>query len=293
MVTIAAEIIDDLFREVESSINCLAKNPKLAQKTFKTELDKVAKAAEKGIMATEMALRQMAKSLAKIQLHTKANTMPKILIIGGIARIQIDKSVKDFFEKRGILVKVNDATEFLSFLAYENIMKLNFELGRMDPKEQLSWFPLLADLLNPTVPNKSMRLEAISDRFGIGAIELFYNRWHSIVAKSNLMFSQPIALQDILSSAAPYVPTSTSTEASTTLGRYLLAVENKIFNGIVNLRTFNCAPANISEALIRPIATQHDISYVSLEVDGEKLSAGQLLKLETLAEQCLQKVKEN
>jgi len=283
--TVAAEVLGDLFYEIQSSLRCLADNPHEAIKILNQEIDRVALAAEKGFIPAEKALRKARKILAKIPLKKSINDVPKILIIGGITRTQIDVNIKQFFERKGILVKVNDATEFLSFLVYDDLMRMQFDLDDYGSNNKLSWHTLIKNLLNPKMTHKNKRFAALKERFGISVIEMIYKRWHKVLAKSGLFFSKPVALEDILTRAQPYVSSNCLTEASTTLGRYLIAVKEG-YDGVVNLRTFNCAPANASEALIRPLANQNQVPYISLEVDGEQLSSGQLLELETLAEQC-------
>jgi hypothetical protein len=74
-------------------------------------------------------------------------------------------------------------------------------------------------------------------------------------------------------------------ETTVTAGRYKLSAQDAAYDGIINLGSFNCAPAMNSQAVIRPLANRIDVPYAAIDCEGPWISANQRRLLETVAVQ--------
>ncbi len=74
-------------------------------------------------------------------------------------------------------------------------------------------------------------------------------------------------------------------ETTVTTGRFVCSVKSGLYDGLVNLGSFNCQPAMNAQAVIRPLANASDMPYVAIDCEGPWLSAGQLRLLENVAVQ--------
>ena len=68
-------------------------------------------------------------------------------------------------------------------------------------------------------------------------------------------------------------------------GRFIHALQSGVYDGFINLSTFNCQPAMNSQPIIRPIANKSDIPYAALDCEGPWLATNQLRLFETMAVQ--------
>ena len=75
------------------------------------------------------------------------------------------------------------------------------------------------------------------------------------------------------------------TETPQIVGRFLYSVEEQIFDGLINLGTFNCQPAMNSQAIIRPLANKSEVPYAAIDCEGPWISSNQKRLLETIAVQ--------
>jgi hypothetical protein len=107
-----------------------------------------------------------------------------------------------------------------------------------------------------------------------------------VFAASGLLFERAVPLEELNFNSHHLVSHNTFTEATTTLGRFLLATEGGVYDGVVNLGSFCCAETHISEALIEPHVNGSGMACATLAVEDVSLSAPDELKLETLAAQC-------
>ena len=103
--------------------------------------------------------------------------------------------------------------------------------------------------------------------------------------RSGLMFDTHISFADIISNAHPFVSNNGFTETTVSTGRYLCAVEEGLYDGLINLGSFNCQPAMNSQAIIRPLANKNEMPYIAIDCEGPWLSANQQRLLETLTVQ--------
>ena len=99
------------------------------------------------------------------------------------------------------------------------------------------------------------------------------------------MFDRHIPFIDIAKAGHRVASYNGFTETSVTAGRYICAMEGNVFDGLINLGTFNCQPAMNSQAVIRPLANASDTPYVAMDCERPWISANQRRLLETLSVQ--------
>ncbi len=102
---------------------------------------------------------------------------------------------------------------------------------------------------------------------------------------SGLMYDESIPFLDIAEEGHKYASHLGVTETTVTAGRFVCSVKSGLYDGLVNLGSFNCQPAMNAQAVIRPLANASDVPYVALDCEGPWLSAGQLRLLENVAVQ--------
>jgi hypothetical protein len=199
----------------------------------------------------------------------------------------VDKPVREFFEKRGILTKTTEISEFISFLEFEWINRSGFAHGHIRPEEQYSALTILGDLVSGPARSDAQRaLRAFIHCRVTGFLE---KRWRRVMARSGLLFSPHVPFLDMARNAQDKVSCNGLTEAPCTVGRYFASIRENVFDGYVNIGSFNCAPANSATAVINALSGQSDVPYAAIDADGTVITPGQLRQLETVAAQCLRR----
>jgi len=287
LILTAATLAGDLMGEVRSSLNCLAKNPELALATLDELERNLLEAGRRGLVATERELSRIARRLAEIPLQRRPNDIPKVLLFGGINRIFVDKPIREFFEKHGILAKTNDVSEFGSLLENEWMVRSGFSHGHIRPEEQYSVSTIIGDLIRGSALSHSLR--ALRARMHCQVIEWLEKRWRRIMANSGLLFSPHIPFREVSRQAQDSVSLNGITEAPFTIGRYFTCLNTNAFDGYVNVGAFNCTPANTATAVISALGRRSNVPYAVIEADGTIITPSQIRQLETVAAQCLRK----
>ena len=102
---------------------------------------------------------------------------------------------------------------------------------------------------------------------------------------SGLLFDHHISFAEIMEAGHKYVSYNGFTETAVTTGRYVCSENDGLYDGFINLGSFNCQPAMNSQAIIRPLANASDVPYVALDCEGPWISANQRRLLEAVAVQ--------
>lgn len=280
----AACILGDLLGEARSSLRCLAQDPVVALAALDEIEDRVAAAARRGLVAAELELRRARRELARIPLRGRVADAPKVLLFSGVNRIFVDKQVREYLEARGILAKTGDLGEFLCLYETEPVVRCGLALGYTDPKDQFSPRPLVSGLLR----RGGRRLAVPAARAGlhVALLEWLDHRWRAVLAPSGLIFGPDIRYRQMMRVGHRRVSCNGWTEAPFTAGRYLLSLEEGVYDGYVNVGAFNCTPASIATAATHGPAMASDLPYAVIEADGAAITASQLRQLEAVAAQC-------
>ncbi|MBW1710377.1 MAG: hypothetical protein JRG97_07960 [Deltaproteobacteria bacterium] len=270
-------LLGDLFEEAENTLKCLAVDKDSAMKTFETEFDRFLKCFSQGDKAIEPALNEWAAKMAQLPLRDSIEETPKVLIFGGLNLLFVHYPATDYFIEQGIIPKVVDFTEGSCWLESENLVRYGFKNGLVTPGEQFA-----------ASPGKGDRKEAVKARkarFGIFLIDSMHKKFRKIMEKSGLMFDEHIPFSELAEEGHKYVSYNGFTESSTTTGRYICTIKRELYDGLVNLGSFNCQPAMNSQAIIRPLANKNDMPYVAIDCEGPWISTNQKRLLETIAVQ--------
>ena len=100
-----------------------------------------------------------------------------------------------------------------------------------------------------------------------------------------MLFDPFVDFIDLFEEGNKYVSSNSISETPVIVGRFLHSIKDGIYDGLVNLGTFNCQPAMNSQAIIRPLANKSDIPYAAIDCEGPWISTNQRRLLETIAVQ--------
>jgi len=270
-------LLGDFFSEAQNTIKCLAVDKEAALIAFENEFAEFLTRFSKNDGELENALDHWSEKMAVIPLKAAVEKTPKVLIFGGLNLAFVHFPVTSYFINQGILPKTVDVAEGITWIESENMIRLGFKHGYRTPAEQFT-----ASLRKK---NKADAVKARVSRLGVQKIDAFQKKTRELMARSGLLFDHHIAYSDIIAKAHPFVSNNSFTETAVTTGRYLSAVEDGLYDGLVNLGSFNCQPAMNSQAIIRALASQNDTPYIAIDCEGPWLSANQQRLLETLSVQ--------
>lgn len=153
----------------------------------------------------------------------------------------------------------------------------------MNPKKQLNLIPILLSYLLSRKTKKAEALRALESRILVLFIDYYKKRYHKLMERSGLLFDRDISYPKLIETGHQHASVSGFNEATVVTGRYLFTAKEDVFDGMVNLASFNCQPAMNAQAIIRPLAAKSDIPYVTLDCEGPYISANQRRLLETVA----------
>jgi len=277
-----AAVLGDLLDEAELVLKCVASDKKQAMETMEIEAKRVLDSHAKGFIAIEKALKRWAFVMAMVPLKQKVEETAKVLLFGGLNLLFVHYPITDYFVEQGVIPKLVDFSEGLVWLESEEASKYGFERGLIQPKDQFNVKSLLLSGLNPK-NNKKKWIKALKSRAHVFGIDLFLNRYRKIMEKSGLLFDKHIPFVELAEEGSKFVSHNGFLETPITTGRYLNSVKYGIFDGLVNVGSFNCQPAMNSQAVLRPLANTSDIPYTALDCEGPWISANQKRLLETIA----------
>jgi predicted nucleotide-binding protein (sugar kinase/HSP70/actin superfamily) len=274
----ACLFLGDLFEEARNTLACLAENREMALKTFEDAFHRFAEHIKKGDeKAIDPAIEEWAQEMSAIPLAATTEETPKVLIIGGLNLLFVHDPVTEYLIDQGILPKLVPYSESLCWLAAETVVRYGFRQGLITPKEQFSH--------KPSKKNREEALRVRQSRFSVTLVTSVEKRFRELMETSGLMFDEPIPFLDVAEEGHRYASHIGFTETTVTTGRFVCTVKRGLYDGLVNLGSFNCQPAMNAQAIIRPLANASDVPYVALDCEGPWLSANQLRLLETVAVQ--------
>ena len=101
--------------------------------------------------------------------------------------------------------------------------------------------------------------------------------------ESGLLFDVHVSFSTIIEEGHKYVSFNGFCETPVTTGRYLHSIKVGVFDGLINVGSFNCQPAMNSQAILRPLANMSNIPYTAIDCEGPWISANQKRLLEAIA----------
>ncbi len=271
--------------EAENALQVVARDVDSAMETFETETEKLIvgiKNDQKNNL--KRFLKKWAEKIAKIPRKASVEETPKVLIFGGLNLLFVHHPVTRYFIDQGIIPKVVDLAESLQWINSESIMRYGFKKGIINPAQQLNMKPIIFDALFKR-KNKEEARNAFMRRVMMMISEIKKKQYRKIMDQSHLMFDPLTPFVRIASAGHKHVTYAAFTETSTTTGKYVCSVEDNVYDGLINLGSFNCQPAMNSRAVIRPLANTNDIPYAALDVEGPWITTNHQRLLETIAVQ--------
>ena len=267
--------------EARNALQCIAVDKKSALEEFDEITQRFTIKVEDD-STLKSALAEWADDIRKIPTQKSLPNIPKVLIIGGLNLMFCHYPVEEYFLEQGIIPRVVDVGETIEWFISEYAVRYGFKRGDIEPKKQISFRRTLRAL--PKNNPKEYFLAVLS------TIAVKYLGWklhfyRKIMTKSGLLFDECPSLKEGSEYAYKYISHNGFTETSITTARFLHALKTDVYDGIINLGCFNCAPAMNSQAIIRPIANQSGIPYAAIDVEAPILSANQLRVLETISYQ--------
>ncbi len=270
-----AIILGDLFEEARNTLACLAVDKEAAIEMFEAELDSFIDGFKVDQAALNEALEKWAARLAEIPLAATVAETPRALIIGGLNLLFVHYPVTAFFLEHGVIPKVVPYSEGLCWLTSENVVRYGFKNGMIDAKEAFGHTP-------PPEIDHEDAVGARNSQLTLNIVDMIERQLGSIVTKSGLTFATHESYADVVTAGADHATHVGFTETTATTGRYKLSASNDAYDGIINMGSFNWAPAMNSQALIRPLANRIDVPCEAIDCEGPWISANQRRLLETV-----------
>jgi len=283
-------IIGQYLIEARNALQCVAEKKVIALERFEDLTSEFIENIRDGKKKLNIGLLKWAKEVGKIPLRASIEKNPKVLIFGGLNLLFDHYPIEDFFLKKGIIVKVVDIIETMSMILADNALRFGFKQGYVTPKEQLN-----EKLLGISELEGKEKTEFLRTRRNKSALNFLNSQcktFRRIIGKSGLLFDPFVDFIDLFEEGNKYVSTNSISETPIIVGRFLYSIKDGMYDGLVNLGTFNCQPAMNSQAIIRPLANKCDIPYAAIDCEGPWLSTNQYRLLETIAIQAKRARKE-
>ena len=281
---VISAVVGNLLDEARQTLKCLAKDGDYAGKMFELEVNRVIESAPKGVRALASALKKWAEVTARIPIKASCEETPKVLLFGGLNVMFIHYPITEFFAGQGIIPKVVDLLEGICWIESEYVVRYGFKRGMVEPGRQFNIKSILLSLFNPknNLKEASMALRA---RLHIAATVSLMKRYRKIARKSGLIYDVHIPFLNLVREGYRYVSHNGFCETPVTVGRFICSIRSGVFDGLINLNSFNCQPAMNSQAILRILANNSDVPFASIDCEGPWISANQRKLLDTIAVQ--------
>ncbi len=274
-------VLGEYITEARNALQCVAENKNEALEKFEELTNSLFENIREGKKTINTSLLKWAREISKIPLKSTVEETPKVLIFGGLNLMFDHYPVEEFFLERGIITKVVDIVETMSLILAESTIRFGFKKGYINPKDQFKDELLKTDGLSEIERKEVIRVKRNKNTFNflISQLKMF----RRLMKKSKLLFDPFIDIIDLFHEGNKYVSLSSCTETPLVTGRYVHSIKEGIYDGLINLGTFNCQPAMNSQAIIRPLANKSEIPYAAIDCEGPWISTNQRRLLETIA----------
>ncbi|MFX1413162.1 MAG: hypothetical protein ACFFA2_04915 [Promethearchaeota archaeon] len=274
-------ILGQYLIEARNALQCVAEKRFAALEKFEDLTNNFIKSVKEGKKTLNIGLIKWAREVAKIPVRAKVEETPKVLIFGGLNLMFDHYPVENFFLDRGIITKVVDIVETMSLILAESTIRYGFKKGYITPKEQFNEQLLNASGLDETEQKEVIRIKR--NKSALNFLNSQLKIFKKIMSKSGLIFDPFIDFIDLIEEGSKFVSSNSLSETPIITGRFLHSIKEGIYDGLINLGTFNCQPAMNSQAIIRPLANKSEIPYAAIDCEGPWISTNQRRLLETIA----------
>jgi predicted nucleotide-binding protein (sugar kinase/HSP70/actin superfamily) len=281
--------IGDLMDEAENTVRTLATDPEQAMKLFKDECTKALKASSAGLAAMESALRAWATAVRRIPLKAAVEDTPKMLIAGGANIWWLHYEVTDYFINRGIIPKLVDMAEFLNSNEQFPVTEYLFKLGKPPAEQGYNVEGVMSSLTDRNLsPGTKVEGEVVLDMMTETWVAEHFRKWlRGITVTSGLLFDEEIELEDLYNESITVTSPVSGSEGPNNIAKYHLSAKSTVYDGIVNLRVFNCPIAGGTIAIVQTAANETEMPFVAIDVEGPTITANQQRLLETVLVQAV------
>ncbi|MFX1387015.1 MAG: hypothetical protein ACFE9M_07355 [Promethearchaeota archaeon] len=274
-------LIGNYLIEAKNALYCIAEDPESAIMQFEKLTDIYINRVKDGKVSLKSGLLKWAREIEKIPRKISIEEAPKVLVFGGLNLMFNYYPVEKFFLKKGIIPKVVDYTESILLVFSEPLIRFGFKKGQMSPEEQFNISTIDESILSDKEIKEFKKVKRSKKK--IELVESQIKTFRRLMRKAKLLVDPDTEVLTYLIKGHPFASLNTCTETTCIIGRYLDSIENEVYDGLINLGTFNCQPAMNSQAIIRPMANKSNIPYAAVDCEGPWLSSNQLRLLETNA----------
>jgi hypothetical protein len=274
-------ILGQYIIEARNALQCVAENKDNALEKFESITSEFITNIKEEKKTLNTGLLKWARDVSKIPLKATVEETPKVLIFGGLNLMFDHYPVEEFFLEKDIIPKVVDIVETMSLILAESSIRYGFKKGYIAPKDQYNRKLYDAEDLNEIDQKEVTR--AKRNRSALNFLNSQCKTFRKQMRKSGLLFDSFIEFIDLFEKGSEYVSANSLSETPIITGRFLHSIKEGIFDGLVNLGTFNCQPAMNSQAIIRPLANKSEIPYAAIDCEGPWISTNQRRLLETIA----------
>ncbi|MFX1419871.1 MAG: hypothetical protein ACFE9N_13215 [Promethearchaeota archaeon] len=267
--------------EARNALQCIAEDKVKALEKFEYLTNELINNVKESKKTLNTGLIKWAKEVAKIPLNAKIEETPKVLIFGGLNLMFDHYPIEDFFLERGIIPKVVDIIESMSLILAESTIRYGFKKGFITPKEQFDERLYQSDDIDENDRKEVRRVKR--NKNALSFLSSQCKTFRNYIGKSGLLFDPFIDFIDLFEEGNHYVSSNSLSETPIIAGRFLHSIKEDVYDGLINLGTFNCQPAMNSQAIIRPLANKVDIPYAAIDCEGPWISTNQRRLLETIA----------
>lgn len=279
-------IVGHFLDEAENALRVVARDKDSALKAFSEATDRLIESVKtvEDKKDFDKTVTEWAESVAKIPLKAAVEKTPKVLIFGGLNIYRVHSPITSYFLKQGVIPKVVDFTEGLLWIQSEKVARFGFKKGKICPSEQFD-MTFLEELASSETEGREEAKATLGVRNSMAFLDHMMSHYRKLMESSGLLFDEHMSYPDLVEAGHEYVSCNGFHETSSTTGKYVLAVEQGLFDGLINLGSFSCQPAMNSQAIIRPLANANDVPYAAIDVEGPWISTNQCRLLETIAVQ--------
>ncbi len=274
-------LIGHYFIEARNALHCVAENRNIAMERFERLTREFIENIKEGKKTLNTGLLKWAKEVKKTPLKAKVEETPKVLIFGGLNLMFDHYPTEDFFLERGIIAKVVDIAESMNLILAESTIRFGFKKGITSPKEQFN--EQVLEFCGIDEKDRKEAQRAKRNRSAMKFLDSQCKIFRRIIGKSGLLFDSYVDFIDLLEEGNNHISSNSFTETPLITGRFLHSIKEGIYDGLINLGTFNCQPAMNSQAIIRPLANKSEIPYAAIDCEGPWISTNQCRLLETIA----------
>ena len=276
-------ILGQYLIEARNALQCVAENKVIALEKFEDLTSDFIDNVKDGKKTLNIGLIKWAKEVKKIALKVSVEETPKVLIFGGLNLMFDHYPIEDFFLEKGIIVKVVDIVEGMSMILAESTIRFGFEKGLLNPKEQFN--EQLLDIPNLKGDDQKKFQKSKRSKNALNFLNSQCKIFRRIMRKSGMLFDPYVDFIDLFEEGNKHVTSNNISETSIIVGRFMHSINEELYDGLINLGTFNCQPAMNSQAIIRPLANKYEIPYAAIDCEGPWISTNQRRLLEAIAVQ--------